>query len=100
MSGQSTSDTKSTSELTNQVPIWVQNAGQANYGLAQQIATQPLPQYQGQMVADTAPQTQQAWNLAANSGNVGQDAQNAAQAGYLNTLSQTPGRCRRNDGRD
>ena len=42
------------------------------------------------MVADVAPQTQQAWNLAANSGNVGQDAQNAAQAGYLNTMSQTP----------
>ena len=91
MSGQSTSDTKSTSESTNQVPQWVQNAGQANYGLAQQVASQPLQQYQGQMVADTSPQTQQAWNLAANSGNVGQDAQNAAQAGYLNTLSQTPG---------
>ena len=42
------------------------------------------------MVADVAPQTQQAWNLAANSGNIGQDAQNAAQAGYLNTMSQTP----------
>ena len=68
----------------------MQNAGQQNYGLAQQVVSQPLQQYQGQMVADTAPQTQQAWNLAANSGNVGQDAQSAAQAGYLNTLSQTP----------
>ena len=63
---------------------------QQNYGLAQQVASQPLQQYQGAMVADVSPQTQQAWNLAGNSGNVGQDAQSAAQAGYLNTLGQTP----------
>ena len=46
----------------------------ANRGLwsgAAKVASQPLQQYQGQMVADVAPQTQQAWNLAANSGNVG-----------------------------
>ena len=56
---------------------------------------QPLQQYQGQMVADVSPQTQQAWNLAANSGNVGQDAQNAAQAGYLNTMARRRRTCGR-----
>ena len=90
MGGSSTTTQQGSSESTNEIPQWVQNAGQQNYGLAQQVASQPLQQYQGQMVADTAPQTQQAWNLAANSGGVGQDAQNAAQAGYLNTLGQTP----------
>lgn len=91
MGGSSTTNTQGSSESTNEIPQWVQNAGQQNYGLAQQVANQPLQQFQGQMVADVSPQTQQSWNLAANSGNVGQDAQNAAQAGYLNTLSQTPG---------
>ena len=90
MSGSSTTVQQGSSQSTNEIPQWVQNAGQQNYGLAQQVASQPLQQYQGQMVADTAPQTQQAWNLAANSGNVGQDAQNAAQSGYLNTMGQTP----------
>jgi hypothetical protein len=90
MGGSSQTTQQGSSESTNEIPQWVQNAGQQNYGLAQQVASQPLQQYQGQMVADTAPQTQQAWNLAANSGNVGQDAQNASQAGYLNTMGQTP----------
>ena len=91
MGGSTTTEQQGSSSSVNQIPQWVQNAGQQNYGLAQQVASQPLQQYQGQMVADTAPQTQQAWNLAANSGNVGQDAQSAAQAGLpLNTLGQTP----------
>lgn len=90
MGGSTTVDTQGSSQSINEIPQWVQNAGQANYGLAQQVASQPLQQYQGQMVANVSPQQQQAWNLAANSGNVGQAAQNAAQAGYLNTLSQTP----------
>jgi hypothetical protein len=90
MSGSSTTTQQGSSEQTNEVPQWVQNAGQQNYGLAQQVANQPLQQYQGQEVASVSPQTQQAWNLAANSGNVGLDAQNAAQAGYLNTLGSTP----------
>jgi hypothetical protein len=90
MGGSTTTEQQGSSQSTNQIPQWVQNAGQQNYGLAQQVASQPLQQYQGQMVADVAPQTQQAWNLAGNSGNVGQDAQNAAQSGYLNTMGQTP----------
>ena len=90
MGGSTTTNTQGSSQSINEIPQWVQNAGQQNYGLAQQVASQPLQQYQGQMVANTAPQAQQAWNLAANSGGVGQDAQSAAQAGYLNTLSQTP----------
>jgi hypothetical protein len=73
-----------------QIPQWMQNAGQQNYAFAQQVAEQPLQQYQGQMVADVAPQTQQAWNLAAQSANAGQDQYNASTAGYLNSLGQTP----------
>ena len=47
-------------------------------------------QYQGQMVADVAPQTQQAWNLAASSGNAGQDQYAGSQAGFLNSMAQKP----------
>ena len=91
MGGSTTTTQQGSSESTNEIPQWVQNAGQQNYGLAQQVASRPLQQYQGQMVADIGPQMQQAWNLAGNSGGVGQDAQNASQAGYLNTMGQTPG---------
>jgi hypothetical protein len=87
-SGTSTQDTQSQS--VTQMPAWVQQAGQQNYAYAQDVAQRPLQQYQGQMVADVSPQTQQAWNLAANSGNVGMDQYNAASAGYLGALGQTP----------
>ena len=86
-----TSDTQS--QQVNQIPQWVSNAGQQNYAFAQGVAAQPLTQYQGKMVADTSPQTQQAWDLAASSGNVGQDQYAGAQAGFLNSLGQTPGTC-------
>ena len=82
--------TDSTSNQTNQIPAWMSNAGEQNYALAQQIAQQPLQQYQGQMVADIGPQMQQSWNVAANSGNVGADQFNAATGGYLGALGQTP----------
>jgi hypothetical protein len=89
MSG-STQTTDTQSQSVSQVPQWVQNAGQQNYAYAQDVASRPLQQYQGQMVADVSPQTQQAWNTAANSGNVGMDQYNAATAGYLGALGQTP----------
>lgn len=91
-SNTTTQDTQSTQ--VNQIPQWVQNAGQQNYAFAQNVAAQPLTQYQGQMVADVAPQTQQAWNLAANNTNAGTDQYNAATAGYLNSLGQTPANVR------
>jgi len=78
------------SQQTTQLPPWVNTAAQQNYGFAQNVATQPLQQYQGQMVADVAPQTQQAWNTAAQSGNPGQQQYNAAQAGYLGVMGQQP----------
>jgi hypothetical protein len=90
LSGTDTTSSQGTQYNINQIPQWVQQAGMQNYGLAQQIATTPLQQYQGQMVADVGPQTQQAWNLAANSGNVGQGALQGAQAGYLNALANAP----------
>ena len=89
-SSNSDSTTNSSSQTVNMIPQWVQDAGKQNYAYAQSLANQPLQQYQGQMVADTAPQMQQAWDLAANSGNVGQQQYNAANAGYLGTLGTTP----------
>jgi hypothetical protein len=88
--GGGTTQQSGTSTSINQIPEWMSDAGQQNYAFAQQVANQPLQQYQGQMVADVSPQTQQAWNVAANSGNVGSDQFNAGTAGYLGALSQTP----------
>lgn len=90
MGGSTTVDTSTQSQSINEIPQWAQNAGQANYGFAQQLATQPLQQYQGQMVASVSPQMQQSWNLAANSGNVGQDAQAGAQSALFNAANYTP----------
>ena len=89
MSG-GTTQSSGTSTSVNQIPQWMSDAGQQNYAYAQQVAEQPLQQYQGQMVADTSPQTQQSYNVAANSGNVGADQYDAASAGYLGALGQTP----------
>jgi hypothetical protein len=86
------SDTTQTtqSNQTQQLPPWINQAAQQNYGLAQNVAERPLQQYQGQMVADVAPQTQQSWNTAAAGGNAGQAQYDASQAGYLGVLGQQP----------
>jgi hypothetical protein len=89
MSGGTTTQS-GTSTQVNQIPQWMSDAGQQNYAFAQKVAEQPLQQYQGQMVADVAPQTQQSWNVAANSGNVGADQYGAGTAGYLGALGQRP----------
>ena len=89
MSGGSTTNDTTTNQV-NQIPQWMSDAGQQNYAYAQNVAQQPLQQYQGQMVADVSPQMQQSWDVAANSGNVGSDQFNAATAGYLGALGQTP----------
>ena len=90
MSGGSTSTSDTTSNQINQIPAWMTQAGQQNYAYAQNVAMQPLQQYQGQMVAGVSPQMQQSWDVAANSGNVGSDQFNAATAGYLGALGQNP----------
>ena len=89
MSG-GTTQQSGTSTSVNQIPQWMTDAGQQNYAYAQQVAEQPLQQYQGQMVADTSPQTQQSWDVAANSGSVGADQYAAGSLGYLGALGQTP----------
>ena len=85
-------DTTSTTQSpsTTQLPPWVNTAAQQNYAYAQNVATQPLQQYQGQTVAGVAPQMQQAWNTAASGANAGQDQYNASQAGYLGVMGQQP----------
>jgi hypothetical protein len=88
-SGSTETNSSQQSIQQTQLPPWVNQAAQANYGLAQSTAMRPLTQYQGQQVASISPQTQQAWNLAAQSGNAGADQYNASQAGYL-TAANTP----------
>src|SRR5690348_8482702 len=78
------------SQSVQQLPPWINQAAQQNYAFAQNVANQPLQQYQGQMVADVSPQMQQSWNTAATGGAAGQDQYNAAQAGYLGVLGQQP----------
>lgn len=78
------------SNQTQQLPPWINTAAQQNYGLAQNIAAQPLQQYQGQLVAGVAPQTQQSWNTAAQGANAGADQYAASQAGYLGVMGQQP----------
>lgn len=81
---------QTTSQSVTQLPPWINQAAQQNYAYAQNVANRPLQQYQGQMVSDIGPQTQQAWNLAAGGGNAGQDQYNASQAGYLGVMGQQP----------
>ena len=89
MGGSDTTQTTQSQSAT-QLPPWINQAAQQNYGFAQNVAEQPLQQYQGQMVADVGPQTQQSWNTAATGGNAGQDQYNAAQAGLLGVMGQQP----------
>ena len=89
MGGADTTQTTQ-SQSVQQLPPWINQAAQQNYGFAQNVAEQPLQQYQGQMVADVSPQMQQSWNTAATGGNAGQDQYNAAQAGLLGVMGQQP----------
>ena len=91
MGSSGSTDTQSSQQNISQVslPPWINQAAQQNYALAQNVANRPLTQYSGQQVADIGPQTQQAWNLAAQSGGAGADQYNASQAGYL-TAAGTP----------
>jgi hypothetical protein len=90
--GQSGTSSQQSSQNVQQtqLPPWVNQAAQQNYGLAQDIANRPLQQFQGQQVANIGPQTQQAWNLAAQSGGAGADQYNASQAGYLTAAGYQP----------
>ena len=81
---------QTSSQQTTQLPPWINTAAQQNYAQAQNIAAQPLQQYQGQLVAGVSPQMQQSWNTAAQGGAAGADQYNASQAGYLGVLGQQP----------
>lgn len=89
MGGSDTTQTTQSQSVT-QLPPWINQAAQQNYAQAQNVANQPLQQYQGQMVADVSPQMQQAWNLAATGGNAGADQYNASQAAYMGVLANKP----------
>ena len=84
MGGERLDTTQNTqSQSVTQLPPWINQAAQQNYGFAQNVAMQPLQQYQGQMVADVSPQMQQAGIRPQPAGDAGQDQYNAAQAGFL-----------------
>jgi hypothetical protein len=85
MGGQ-TSEQQTQQSSTVQLPPWVSDAAQQNYAFAQNVANRPLVQYGGQQVADTSPQTRQAWDLAANSGTAGKDQYDASGAGFLSAM--------------
>ena len=88
--GGSTTTQDTQQQQTTQLPPWINDASQQNYAFAQNVAMQPLQQYQGQLVPDVAPQMQQAWNTAATLGNAGMPQFNAATAGFAGALGQTP----------
>jgi hypothetical protein len=88
--GGSDSTQQTSSQQTTQLPPWVNTAAQQNYAQAQNIASQPLQQYQGQLTAGVSPQMQQSWNTAAQGGNAGTDQYNASQGAYLGVLGQQP----------
>jgi hypothetical protein len=89
MGGQTGSQDTQTQQTT-QLPPWINDAAQQNYAFAQQVAGRPLQQYQGQMVPDVSQQLQQSWNTAATAGNAGLPQLNAATAGFVGALGQTP----------
>ena len=89
MGGQTGTQTQQT-QSTTQLPPWINDAAQQNYGFAQQVASRPLQQYQGQMTPDVSDQLQQSWNTAATAGNAGLPQYNAATAGFMGALGQTP----------
>ena len=88
--GGSDQTSQTSSQQTTQLPPWINTAAQQNYGLAQNIASQPLQQYQGQLTAGVSPQMQQSWNTAAQGAGAGADQYNASQAGYLGVMGQQP----------
>lgn len=90
MGGGSTGSQTTQSTQTEQLPPWINQAAQQNYAFAQNVANQPLQQYQGQLVPDVAPQMQQAWNTAATGANAGSEQFQGAEAGLLGALGQTP----------
>ena len=86
----SSSQQQTATQQTTQLPPWINQAAQQNYAQAQNIANQPLQQYQGQLVPNVSPQMQQSWNTAATGGSAGQSQYDAANAGYLGVLGSTP----------
>ncbi len=64
MGGGSSAPASQTQTVTKDIPQWAQDAGQSNYNLAQSIASQPYPTYQGQLIAGFTPQQEQGMQQA------------------------------------
>lgn len=63
------------------IPAWAQTAGQQNYQLAESLASQPYPTYQGQLIAGFTPQQQQGMAQAGTAANAYQPDLSSAE-GY------------------
>lgn len=73
---------KETTQITKvELPKWVDDASQSNYGLAQKIAAKPYTPYTGQTVAATDPVTLQANKYFKDTMSTGQDYVKRAAAG-------------------
>ena len=86
--GGTTSTTTSNQQQQTQLPAWVDQASQANYQQAVDVAGRPLQQYSGQMVADPSSMTTQGYGLIKS--NVGSTDPLVNQAAALNTQSGGP----------
>ena len=76
------------SQSVQQLPPWINQAAQQNYGFAQKTSpSSPCSNTRGEMVADVSPQMQQSWNTAATGGNAG-----------AGPVQRRPGRLARRDG--
>ncbi|MDE2471491.1 MAG: hypothetical protein KGL35_22880, partial [Bradyrhizobium sp.] len=86
MCGGSCGSTSNTVTQQNAPPAWVQNAYQGLVGAGQRLASQPLQQYSGPMVAGFAPQQQQAFSQIQNAQGVSLPYINAA-AQYMSSAA-------------
>ena len=86
--GGTTSTTTSNQQQKVELPAWVDQASQENYGFAKDVAGRPLQQYEGQRVADPSAMTNQGYGMIKSS--IGQNDQNFADASNLYKSSAGP----------
>jgi hypothetical protein len=73
-----------------ELPKWVEQAGQENYGLAKQLSGQLPGAYQGNMVAPISDMQQAGWDYAARNAGMQQPYMTAAQNTALGAANYAP----------
>lgn len=87
MSGGGSSPPSQTVTQVQDIPAWAQQAGQQNYQLAESLASQPYPTYQGQLIAGFTPQQQAGLTQASTAANSYQPDLSQAE-NYTNQAAQ------------